>query len=235
MNIDIITLFPAMFRGPFDESIIKRAKDRKLVEINIHYLRDWAEGRHQIVDDRPFGGGVGMVLMIEPIFKAIEKLRTKESKVILMTPQGEQFNQNIAQELSHETHLIFLAGHYEGYDERIREHLVDREISIGDYVLTGGELPVMVIVDTVVRLIPGVLNKEEAIQFESFSKLDQVNSKLDNILEYPHYTRPAEFKGWEVPEVLLSGNHAEIEKWRQEKALEKTKKRRPDLLKKQPQ
>ena len=221
MKIDILTLFPEMFKGPFDESILKRAQKNKLVEIKIHNLRKWAEDKRKTVDNRTFGGGVGMVLMIKPIDKALQELKTSKSKVILLNPRGKVFNQKTAQRLSKINHLIFICGHYEGVDERVKEHFVDEEISIGDYVLTGGELPTMVVIDTLVRLIPGVLEKSEATQKESFSPL----------LEYPQYTRPANFKGWKVPEVLLSGNHKKIEKWRQQKSLEITKKRRPDLLK----
>ncbi len=221
MKIDILTLFPEMFKGPFDESMIKRAQEKKLVEIKIHNLRAWAKDKHKTVDNRPFGGGVGMILMVEPIDQALKELRRKETKVILLTPQGKIFSQPLAQKLSKEKHLVFICGHYEGVDERIREHLVDEEISIGDYILTGGELPAMVVVDTIVRLIPKVLEKKEAVQDESFS---------NNLLEYPQYTRPANFKGQQVPEILLSGNHKKIAGWQKKKAKEKTKKRRPDLL-----
>lgn len=224
LEIDILTLFPPMFKGPFEESIIKRAQEKKLVEIKIHNLRDWAIDKHGTVDDRPYGGGVGMVLMIEPTFKAVEELRTEESKVILLTPQGKVFNQKRARRLSKADHLILICGHYEGVDERVREQLVDEEISIGDYILTGGELPAMVVVDSIVRLLPGVLKKEEAVREESFAQR--------GLLEYPQYTRPADFKGWKVPKVLLSGNHQKIQEWREKKALERTKKRRPDLIKK---
>jgi tRNA (guanine37-N1)-methyltransferase len=223
MKIDILTLFPEMFKGPFDESIIKRAQDKKIVEIKIHNLRNWAKDKHRTVDDRPFGGGVGMVLMVEPINQALKSLKKKNAKTILLTPQGKVFNQKMAQKMSKENHLILICGHYEGIDERVREHLVDEEISIGDYVLTGGELPAMIVAETITRLIPGVLEKSEAIKNESFSP--------ENTLEYPQYTRPAEFKGWKVPKVLLSGNHQKIEAWRKKKSLEKTKKRRPDLSK----
>lgn len=223
MKIDILTLFPGMFRGPFEESIIKRAQEKGLLEIKIHNLRDWAKDKHKTVDDRPYGGGVGMVLMVEPIDKALADLRKKNSKVILLDAAGEKLAQSKAQKLAKEKHLIFVAGHYEGVDQRIRQYLIDEEISIGDYILTGGELPAMVVIDTVTRLIPGVLEKPEATQFESFSK-------LETALEYPQYTRPENFKGWKVPKVLLSGNHKEIKNWRTQKALERTKKRRPDLL-----
>lgn len=210
-----------MFVGPFAESIIKRAQDKKLVEIEIHNLRNWAKDKRKTVDDRPFGGGTGMILMVEPIAAALKELRQKNSWVILLTPQGKTFNQKKAQILAKKRHLIFICGHYEGVDERIRKYLVDQEISIGDYVLTGGELPAMIVVDTIVRLIPGVLDKPEAIQSESFT---------EKLLEYPQYTRPANFKGWKVPEILLSGNHQKIAAWRKEQTLKRTKSRRPDLL-----
>ena len=212
-----------MFKGPFSESIVKKAQEKGLLKIKIHNLRKWTKDKHKTVDDHSFGGGVGMVLMIEPIYKAIKELRKKESKIILLTPQGKVFKQKRAEKLSKEKHLIFVCGHYEGIDERIREKLVDEEISIGDYVLTGGELPAMVIIDSITRLIPKVLSKKEASQIESFS--------FKGLLEYPQYTRPSNFKGWKVPEILLSGNHKKINEWREKKALEKTKKRRPDLIK----
>lgn len=226
MKIDILTLFPEMFDGPFKESIIKIAQEKNLVEINIHNLRDWSKGKHNQVDDKPYGGGKGMVLMIEPIYDALKDLKTKESKVILLTPQGQLFNQQKARKLSKLKHLILIAGHYEGVDERVRLHLIDEEISIGDYVLTGGELPAMVVAETVARLIPGVL-EEEATDEDSFFEVD--GKKL---LEYPQFTRPADFKGWKVDDILMSGDHKKIKKWREEKALEKTKEKRPDLLKK---
>jgi len=222
MKIDILTLFPKMFKGPFDESIIKRAQKKGLIEIQTHDLRKWTKDKRKTVDDRPFGGGTGMILMVEPIYKALRDLKNKNSKVILMDPRGRTFNQKIAGNLAKEKHLIFICGHYEGVDERVKKHLVDEEISIGDYVLTGGELPAMIIIDTLIRQIPGVLIKPEASSKESFS---------ENLLEYPQYTRPANFKGWKITEVLLSGNHKKIDKWRQKKSLEITKKRRPDLLK----
>lgn len=223
MKIDILTLFPKMFSGPFKESIIKRAIDKGLVEINIHDLRSWGEGERRTVDDRPYGGGVGMILRVDIIEKAVSELKkgSKSTKVILLDATGKKFTQSMAREFSQAEHLIVIAGHYEGFDHRVHEHLVDEIISIGDYVLTGGEIPAMVITDTVVRLLPGVLEKEEAINLESFS---------EKLLEYPQYTRPENYKGWKVPEVLLSGNHREIEKWRKEMALKKTKKFRPDLL-----
>lgn len=233
MKIDVITIFPQMFRGPLDESILKRAQDKSLVNIHIHDLRQWAADKHKSVDNSPYGGGPGMVMMVEPLYKAVHQLKVKSEKckVVLMTPQGVPFKQKRAQELSSFDHLIFICGHYEGVDERVREHLIDEEISVGDYVLTGGELPAMVVIDSVVRLIPGVLGKEASLDEESFTKQRTVNSKqLTTLLEYPHYTRPEEFKGKKVPEVLLSGNHAEIDKWRKEQAIARTKLRRPDLM-----
>lgn len=227
MRIDIITLFPGMFAGPFNDSIVKIAREKGLVKIKIHNLRKWAKDKHKTVDNRPYGGGKGMVIMIKPIFEALKtiapKAKAQKTKTILLSPQGKTFTQKKAKELAKLDHLVLIAGHYEGFDERIREYLIDEELSIGDYVLTGGELPAMTVVDAIVRLIPGVLDKE-AKENESFSKKD--------LLDYPQYTRPSDFKGWEVPEILLSGNHAEIEKWRKEKSVEKTKKARPDLLEK---
>lgn len=222
MRIDILTLFPEMFKGPFDESIVKRARNKKLVEIKIHNLRKWATDKRKTVDDRPFGGGVGMIMMVEPIYKALKELRRKSPKetwVILLSPRGTVFTQKIAHNLSRQKQLIFICGHYEGVDERVRQ-LVDEEISIGDYVLTGGELPAMIVADTIVRLIPGVLEKSEATKHDSFSP----------ILEYPQYTRPETFKDWPVPKILLSGDHKKIEEWRKKEAFKITKKRRPDLL-----
>lgn len=227
MKIDILTLFPKMFVGPFDESIINRAKEKKLVEINTHDLREWSGDERGTVDDKPYGGGVGMVMMVEPIYKALNELNKAHSaKTILLTPQGKLFNQEKAEELSKEDHLILISGHYEGVDERVRENLVDEEISIGDYILTGGEIPTMVVVDTITRLIPGVLEKKEATEVETLSKIDD-----QRLLEYPQYTRPSEFMNWKVPEVLLNGNHKEIEEWRKKMSLKKTKEKRPDLLK----
>jgi len=224
MKIDIVTLFPEMFKGPFDQSIIKRACDSGLVQIEIHNLRKWTNNKRQTVDNRPFGGGVGMVMMVEPIDRAVQQLRKTETRVILMTPQGKPFKQKMAFNLSKEKHLVIICGHYEGVDERIRQYLVDEEISIGDYVLTGGEIPAMVIIDSVVRLVPGCLGKAEAVEKESFSD--------GNLLEYPQYTQPADYKAWKVPEVLLSGNHQRIEIWRREEATKRTALRRPDLLRK---
>jgi len=234
MKIDIITLFPEMFKGPFGESIVKRAQEKGLVEIEIHNLRRWAVDKRGTVDDRPYGGGTGMILMIEPIYQGLKELKSKvksqKSKVILLDPRGKVFNQKIAKRLSKQQHLIFICGHYEGVDERVRKHLADEVISIGDYILTGGELPAMVITDAIVRLLPGVLEKQEATKFESFSDLKIGKSKIGKLLEYPQYTRPENFLGWKVPKILLSGNHQKIAEWRRKKAKELTKKLRPDLI-----
>ncbi|MFO8102292.1 MAG: tRNA (guanosine(37)-N1)-methyltransferase TrmD [Dehalococcoidia bacterium] len=224
MRIDIVTLFPNMFTGPFDESIIRRAVDNGLAEIALHNLRDYGLGKHRVVDDYPHGGGAGMILMAEPLFAAVEAIRDDpEIPVILLTPQGRLFNQQVAGELAAYSRLIFVCGHYEGIDERVREHLVTDEISIGDYVLTGGELPAMVVVEAVVRQLPGVLSSDESLMEDSH---------YSGLLEYPQYTRPQNFRGWEVPPVLLSGNHAETAKWRREQAISRTLERRPDLLEK---
>ena len=223
MRIDILTLFPGMFRGPFEESIIKRAVERGLLEIQTHNIRDFATGRHLTVDDYPYGGGAGMVMKPDPVFAAVESVRRERSRVVLLSPQGRVFSQTVARELSREEHLVLLCGHYEGVDERIREHLVDGDLSIGDYVLTGGEIAAMVVCDAVARLIPGVLGAgERATAEESFAA---------GLLEYPHYTRPPKFRRWSVPEVLLSGNHARIARWRREQSLLRTLRRRPELLK----
>jgi tRNA (guanine37-N1)-methyltransferase len=221
MKIDVLTLFPAMFAGPLDESIIKRARDKGLLELQVHNLRDYAHDRHRTVDDRPFGGGPGMLLKPEPIFEAVEKLSREKTRVILLSPSGRPFTQAIARELSSQEELLLVTGHYEGFDERIRQEVADDELSIGDYVLTNGALPTMIVIDAVTRLLPGVLGDDESSKEESFSS---------GLLEYPHYTRPAEFRGMKVPEVLLSGNHAEIAKWRAEQARMRTRERRPDLL-----
>ncbi len=221
MKIDVVTLFPSMFTGPLDESIIKRARREGLVEINIHNLRDYAHDKHKTVDDRPFGGGPGMLLKPEPIFEAVEHLAMENTRVILLSPIGRTFNQAIAHELAKCEHLLLICGAYEGFDERVREHLADDELSIGDYILTNGALPAMVIIDAVVRLVPGVLGDEQSAQDESFVR---------GLLEYPQYTRPAEFRGMRVPEVLLSGNHEQIARWRAEQAKLRTIQRRPDLL-----
>jgi len=221
VKIDVLTLFPAMFAGPLDESIVKRARDKGVVDLKIHHLRDWAHDRHRTVDDRPFGGGPGMLLKPEPLFEAVESLRREKTRVILLSPAGRPFQQAIARELAQADDLLLVTGHYEGFDERVREALADDELSIGDYVLTNGALPAMVVIDAVVRLLPGALGDDESSHDESFS---------DGLLEYPHYTRPAEFRGMKVPDVLVSGHHAEIEKWRREQARVRTKERRPDLL-----
>ncbi len=221
MKIDILTLFPQMFDGFLNESIIKRAQEKKLVTIKTHDFRAYSQDVHRKVDDYGYGGGQGMVLMPQPIFDAVEHLKTEEAKVILMTPQGRPFKQETAYELAKEKHLILICGHYEGFDERIRT-LADMEISIGDYVLTGGELPSMVVTDSVVRLIDGVIEKDSHIN-DSFH---------NNLLDYPVYTKPVNFRGMKVPEVLLSGHHANIKKFREEESLKRTKARRPDLLEK---
>lgn len=221
MKIDILTLFPNMYQGIFDESIIKRAVDEKKVEINIHNFRDYTLDPHKKVDDTPYGGGAGMVLTCQPIFDCVKSLRTEDSIVILMTPDGEVYKQKRAYELSKKSHLILICGHYEGFDERIRS-ICDMEISIGDYVLTGGELASMVLVDSIVRLMPGVIEEDSHIN-DSFN---------NNLLDYPTYTKPRVFEGMEVPEVLLSGDHKKIEEYRYEMSLKRTQERRPDLLEK---
>ncbi len=221
MKIDVLTLFPAMFAGPLDESIVKRARAEGLLDLAVHNLRDYTHDRHRTVDDKPFGGGPGMLLKPEPIFEAVEKLSREKTRLILLTPAGRKFNHSIAQELARQEHLLLVCGSYEGFDERVREALANDELSIGDYVLTNGALPAMVIIDAVTRLLPGALGDDQSSHDESFSC---------GLLEYPQYTRPAEFRGMRVPEVLLSGNHAEIEKWRLEQAKHRTKERRRDLL-----
>ncbi len=221
MKIDVLTLFPAMFAGPLDESIIKRARTKGFLDLKIHDLRDWTHDKHRTVDDRPFGGGPGMLMKPEPLFEAVESLRREKTRVILFSPSGRKFNQTIARELAQQDDLLLITGHYEGFDERVREALVDDALSVGDYVLTNGALPAMIVVDAVTRLLPGVLGDDESSLDESFSH---------GLLEYPQYTRPAEFRGMKVPEILLSGNHAEIEKWRREQAKLRTKEKRPDLL-----
>jgi len=221
MKVDVLTLFPEMFAGPLDVSIVRRARASGLLELQIHNLRDFTHDRYQTVDDRPFGGGPGMVLKPEPIFEAVEKLAGDQTRVILTSPAGKPFGQELAQDLAKCEHLLFICGSYEGVDERVREALVDDEVSIGDFVLTNGGLAAIVIVDAVTRLLPGALGDEQSAEQESFS---------NGLLEYPHYTRPAEFRGMKVPEVLLSGHHAEIEKWRQEQAKARTAERRPDLV-----
>src|SRR3989344_2291514 len=221
MKIDILTLFPEMFTGPFDESILRRAQDKLLVEITIHNLRKWAEDKHKTVDDRPYGGGPGMIIRVDVVDRALQELKNKRTeeqkniKVILLDAKVKRFTQSDAKRLSKLKHLIFIAGHYEGIDHRVHEHLVNEAISVGDFVLTGGEIPAMVVVDTIVRLIPGVLGKEEGLKEESHSKA--------GYLEYPQYTRPDKYQGWKVPEVLLSGNHKEIEKWKKRKVVNSLK------------
>jgi len=228
MKIDFLTLFPEMFHGVLNESILKKAQEKEAVTFNVINFRKYSSNKHQNVDDYPYGGGAGMVLTPQPIFDAVEDIRKQgnsEPKVVLVCPQGERFTQAKAEELAREDHLLFICGHYEGYDERIREHLVTEEISIGDFVLTGGELASMVITDSVVRLLPGVLGNEDSPILDSYSS---------GLLEHPHYTRPADFRGFKVPEVLLSGNHKLIAEWREEQSLKRTYERRPDLLEKYP-
>lgn len=222
MKIDIITIFPEMFEGPLNISILKRARDKGIVEINVHNLRDYTTDKHRSVDDYPYGGGAGMVMKPEPIFRCVRSLKKDVSEVILLTPQGEVYNQRIAEELSKKEHLIFICGRYEGIDERVRS-IVTREISIGDYILSGGELPALVIIDSIVRLLPGVVGDPDSLREESFQ---------GGLLEYPQYTHPRNFEGMEVPEVLLSGNHEKIRRWRRKEALKRTLLRRPDLLRK---
>ena len=222
MHIDVLTLFPEMFPGIFDLSIMKRAIDQKLVTIGLHNIRDYTHDKHHTADDYPYGGGAGMVLKPEPIFEAVESIEKKaDTPIILLSPQGRLFTQSVAQELAQHSQLVLICGHYEGIDERVREHLASDEISIGDYVLSGGELAAMVIIDSVFRLVPGVLGSEA-------SPLD--DSHVGGLLEYPHYTRPPEYRGWPVPEVLLSGNHAQISRWRREQAIRRTLEQRPELL-----
>ncbi|MBZ5749850.1 MULTISPECIES: tRNA (guanosine(37)-N1)-methyltransferase TrmD [Metabacillus] len=228
MKIDFMTLFPEMFNGVLNESILKKAQEKEAVEFRVINFRDYSSNKHNTVDDYPYGGGAGMVLKPQPIFDAVEDLKKQSDttpKVVLVCPQGERFTQAKAEQLATEDHLLFICGHYEGYDERIREHLVTDEISIGDFVLTGGELASMVIADSVVRLLPGVLGNEDSPILDSYSS---------GLLEHPHYTRPADFRGMKVPEVLLSGNHKKIEEWREQESLRRTFTRRPDLLESYP-
>jgi tRNA (guanine37-N1)-methyltransferase len=225
MRIDVLTLFPEMFDGVFASSILGKAREKGIVELNTVNFRDYSGNKHNTVDDYPYGGGGGMVLKAEPIFAAVEDLilpgAAVQPRIILMCPQGETYTQKKAEELSAEEHLVFICGHYEGYDERIRRYLVTDELSVGDYVLTGGELPAMTVIDSVVRLLPGVLGNEQSAVTDSFST---------GLLEYPHYTRPAKFRDWEVPEVLISGHHVNVDKWRRKESLLRTLERRPDLL-----
>ena len=223
MQIDILTLFPDMFEGPFSQSILKRAKEKGVVTICLHNIRDYSTGKHKNVDDYPFGGGAGMVMMIEPVARCIESLKEKTNydEVIYMSPDGELLTQKVANRLSGLKNIILLCGHYKGIDERIREHFITREISIGSYVLSGGELAAAVLTDAVVRLMPGVLNDETSALSDSFQ---------DDLISPPAYTRPSDFRGWKVPDVLLSGNDKEIAKWKHERSIERTRQRRPDLL-----
>ena len=224
MQIQVLSVIPELLESPFQHSILKRAQDKGLLKVNVHQLRKWAVNEYGQVDDYQFGGGAGMVMMCEPLAKAIEELSTlgKFDEIIFLTPDGERFNQGIANQLSLKKNLLLICGHYKGIDERIREHFVTREISIGDYVLSGGELAAAVVVDAIGRLLPGVLNDETSALFDSFQ---------DNLLAPPVYTRPEEYRGWKVPEVLLSGDHKKIEEWRFDEAVKRTEKRRPDLLK----
>jgi tRNA (guanine37-N1)-methyltransferase len=225
IRFDVLSIFPEMLRSPLDFSLLKKAREKGLIEIGLHDIRNWAEDKHRMTDDAPYGGGCGMVMKVEPLERALKSIRRADAQslVVLMTPQGETFHQKIAAEFAKQNQMILICGRYEGFDERIREHLVDREISIGDYILTGGELSALVVIDAVSRLIPGVLGNDASAAKESFSQ---------GLLEYPQYTRPAEYKGWCVPEVLASGNHAQIERWQRIEALRRTWQRRPDLLKK---
>ena len=227
MRIDVLTLFPEMFSGVLGQSMLQKAADKSAVHYNVVNFRNYTDNKHNTVDDYPYGGGAGMVLRAQPIFDAVAALKenspTEKTRIILLCPQGESYDQKKAEQLAKEEHLIFICGHYEGYDERIREHVVTDEISIGDYILTGGELGAMVVIDSVVRLLPDVLGNEESHQKDSFST---------GLLEHPHYTRPADFRGMVVPDVLLSGNHKLIEEWRNKESLRRTLHRRPDLLEK---
>jgi len=221
MQIDIITLFPGMLSGFISESMMGRAQEKGLLEVQVHDLREWGQGKWQITDDRPFGGGAGMLLKPEPLSAAIDSVKKEKSLTIYLSPDGESFNHEMAVEFSKEEHLVLVSGHYEGIDQRIRDSRIDREVSVGDFVLTNGTLPAAILIDATVRQIPGVLGTEKSLTQDSFHR---------NVLGFPQYTRPVEFEGMRVPEVLLSGNHREIERWRQEQALEKTRERRPDLL-----
>jgi len=221
VRVDIITLFPEICRAPLEVSMMGRAQETGALDLHIHNLRNWTHDRHHTVDDAPFGGGPGMVMKPEPVFAAVESLRTDRSRILMMTPQGRRFTQAMAQQLSKEEHLILICGHYEGVDQRIIEHLVDEEISLGDYVLTNGAIAAVIVVDATVRLLPGVLGHELGAADDSFSS---------GLLEAPQFTRPAEFRGWKVPEVLLSGHHAEIAAWRRSEAERRTRENRPDLL-----
>ncbi len=224
MHIDILTLFPEYFNGPFSESIVRRALQKQLVQINLHNIRNYATNKHKTVDDYPFGGGAGMVMQIEPIDQCMDELKKQRTydEIIYLSPDGDLFDQPMANLLSTKKNLLFLCGHYKGVDERVREHLITREISIGNYVLTGGETAATVVVDAIIRLIPGVLSDETSALSDSFQ---------DNLISPPVYTRPANYKGWEVPEILMSGHQMKIDEWRHEQSLLRTRERRPDLLK----
>jgi tRNA (guanine37-N1)-methyltransferase len=226
IRFDILSVFPEMFESPFNCSILKRARDKGIVEIHLHNIRDYAKNKHKMTDDAPYGGGGGMVMKVEPIDEALTSIipsRDDNTSVVLLTPQGDTFDQNIAEEMSAYSRIVLICGHYEGVDERVRTYLVDREISVGDFVLTGGELSAMIVVDAVIRLIPDVLGNNESASFDSFST---------GLLEYPHYTRPGSYRGWQVPDILLSGNHREIQTWRRKESLKRTYLRRPDLIEK---
>ena len=226
IRFDILSVFPEMFESPFNCSILKRARDKRIVEIHLHNIRDYAKNKHKMTDDAPYGGGGGMVMKVEPIDEALTSIipsRDDNTSVVLLTPQGDTFDQNIAEEMSAYSRIVLICGHYEGVDERVRTYLVDKEISVGDFVLTGGELSAMIVVDAVIRLIPDVLGNNESASFDSFST---------GLLEYPHYTRPGSYRGWQVPDILLSGNHREIQTWRRKESLKRTYLRRPDLIEK---
>ena len=224
IRFDILTIFPEMFVSPFQVSLLKMAQEKGILDIQVHNIRDYALDKHRMTDDAPYGGGCGMVMKVEPITRALRSIQriAGQSFVVLMTPQGKRLDQSMVEELSASQQIILICGHYEGVDERIREYLVDREISVGDYVLTGGEIPAMLVIDAVSRLVPGVLGNNESLKSESFSM---------GLLEYPQYTRPGEYNGWAVPDVLLSGHHKAITAWRRQESLKRTLKRRPDLLK----
>lgn len=225
IRFDILSIFPEMFASPLHCSILKRARERGLVEIHLHNIRDYAEDKHKMTDDAPYGGGGGMVMKVEPIDRALASILPEKEGIltVLLTPQGETFSQKMAEELSLRSRIVLICGHYEGVDERVRDHLVDKEVSMGDYILTGGELSAMIMIDAISRLVPGVLGNNESASSDSFSM---------GLLEYPHYTRPSDYRGWPVPEVLLSGNHREILAWRRKESLRRTYVRRPDLLEK---
>lgn len=225
IRFDVLTIFPEMLQSPLEFSLLKKAREKGLIEVGLHNIRDWAQDKHRMTDDAPYGGGCGMVMKVEPVARAVAAVKQpgEASLVVLMTPQGEIFNQNIAAELARLEQIILICGRYEGVDERVREHLADREISLGDYILTGGELSALVVIDATARLVPGVLGNDDSASRESFSQ---------GLLEYPQYTRPVQYSGWQVPEVLQSGNHARIERWQRIEALRRTWRRRPELLEK---